>query len=325
MKQMNTGLLLLILAAIVVVLFLLVNPPQFGGGAEKAVATPYAALERDAAATVTVKTLRGQSTLRRAGEDWVVEEFDDFPADETALEEAFTDLREMELGDVVSENVEKQADLQVDGSGIEVFIADEGGDELAHFFLGKPGTDYRRIYYREDGSDQVYLVDQRLRGRFDRGARTWRNRRPFSFEIGEVSALHLAAGETGEELTLELDNEGNWVVVGEEPIPADKAKVELVARSFAQLSADEFPDEQNEDISAYGLDEPEWTYTARLLDGSERTLLVGGTTEDENRRYVKRGDSPIIYIMGGFRLRNLSKTLDEVRLDPEVTAPAEER
>lgn len=324
MKQTNTWLLLLILAAVVVVLILLVNPPQFDSGEEEREPTPYAGLETGSASAVTVKTARGVSTLRREGDAWMVEEYDGFPADETALEEAFTALRELELGDVVSENTEKQAMLQVDGSGIEVVIAGESGDELAHFFLGKPGTDYRSIYYREEGSDQVYLVDQRLRGRFDRGARTWRNRRPFDFEIGEVSALHLAAGENGEAMTLRLDGEGNWVVDGGEPVPADKAKVELIVRSFTQLSADDFPEEQGENLSAYGLDEPEWTYTAELLDGSSRSLLVGGTTEDENRRYVKRGDSPIVYIMGGFRLRNLSKTLDEVRLNPEETAPPEE-
>jgi hypothetical protein len=318
MKQKNTWVLLLVLTAVVVVLFLLVNLPEREESEKTAPPTVLAAIDQERISRVVVTTPRGTSTLRREGDSWLVEEFNDFPADLAALEEAITALRELELGDIVSDNREKQATFQVDQSGVEVQLYGDGGesDPAVHFFLGKPGQDYRSIYFRLADSDQVHLVDQQLRGRFDRGSRTWRNRRPFSFDLEEVSGLQLPAGESGEPLNLKIDDQGSWIVDGEKPVPADKAKVELVARSFAQLSADDFPEESDPDLSRYGLDEPLYTYSADLLDGSTRTLLVGSVTVDDNNYYVKREDSPIIYILGKFRIRNLSKTLDEIRLEP---------
>jgi hypothetical protein len=326
MKQTNTWVLLLILAAVVTVLVLLVNPPEFGGEEETVEPAGFAGLQLEQVSRVVVRTPRGESTLRREGQAWVVEEYGDFPADADALEEAVTALRELELGDVVSENREKQATFQVDQSGVEVLIYGMAGDDdlQAHFFLGKPGHDYRSIYFRKADSDLVYLVDQQLRGRFDRGARTWRNRRPFSFAPEEVAAMRLAAGESGEELSLKLDDQGGWVLAGDEELPADKAKVELVARSFAQLAADDFPEDQDADLAAYGLDAPLWTYSADLLDGSTRTLLVGSVEVDENRYYVKREDSPIVYILSKFRIRNLSKTREEILLEPPAAPAGEE-
>lgn len=326
MNQKNTWVLLLILAAVVTVLFLLINPPDLKQDEETAEPGVFAHLDLEQISKVVVNTTRGNSTLRREGDQWVVEEYDGFPADLPALEEAIEALRLLELGGEVSSNREKQATFQVDQSGIEVLLYGMDGEDdvLAHFFLGKPGHDYRSIYFRMADSDQVYEVDQQLRGRFDRGARTWRNRRPFSFELEEVNALQLPAGETGEQLTLKINDQGDWIVAGEEEIPADKAKVELVARSFAQLSADEFPEEQDTDLARYGLDDPLYSYTVGLLDGSTLTLLVGRDEVDDNRYYVKRADSPIIYILGKFRIRNLSKTLDEIRLEPATEPPGGE-
>jgi len=167
MKQRNTLVLLLILAVIVTILVLVVNPPERKESEEAAEPGLFADLDLDRLSRVVVNTTRKNSTLRREGERWVVEEYDDFPADLTALKEAITALREMDLGDVVSENREKQGTFQVDQSGIEVLLSGAGEDELlAHFFLGKPGHDYRSIYFRQADSDQVYLVDQQLRGRF---------------------------------------------------------------------------------------------------------------------------------------------------------------
>jgi len=326
MKQKNTWVLLLALAVIITVIILLVREPDKNTGREElSQPPPFAGLQLDQLAQVVVKTARADATLRRDGDHWVVEEFDDFPADLPALEAAILALQNLELGDVVSENREKRATFQVDQSGIEVQLRGPGGegDLKAHFFLGKPGTDYRHIYFRLADSDNVHLVDQQLRGRFDRGARTWRNRRPFSFAPEEVTALRLAAGDNGEPLSLRKNDEGGWVIEGDEPLPADTAKVELVARSFAQLAADDFPEERAADLAVYGLDQPKWTYRADLLDGSTHTLLVGSVDQDENRLFAKRDDSPIVYILGKFRIRNLSKTVDEIRLEPADAPPPE--
>jgi len=326
MKQSNTWILLLVLAVIVVVLFLLVREPAPKPEEQDAPPSPFAGLELEQLSKIVVKTIQGESTLTRTGDDWLVAEYDDFPADRPALEEAILTLRTLKLGDVVSENREKQATFQVDESGVEVLIHGEGGesDLEAHFFLGKPGHDYRSIYFRLADSDKVHLVDQQLRGRFDRGARTWRNRRPFDFTTEDVTALRLADGERGDSLSLRKTDEGGWMIEGDEDRPADPAKVELVARSFAQLAADDFPEDRGADLAAYGLNEPKWSWSADLLDGSTATLHVGTVDKDENRVFARRDGSPIVYILGKFRIRNLSKTVDEIALEPAAEPPAGE-
>lgn len=329
MKQINTlGLtlvLLLVLAIIAVVLGVSVMWPQkFTGELETTeFQGVYRNLELDQITRVVVNRPSKSATLVRQTNGWVLEEYDNFPVDMPALEEAIRTLRQVEFGEVVSSNQEKQAALKVDQNGTEVQLFGQNGEDvLAHFFLGKQGPDFSTIFFRQADSDQVYLVDQQLRGRFDRGGRTWRNRRPFSFTTEEVVALRLAAGESGDPLSLLLDGQDRWIIEGEEELPADKAKVELVARSFAQLAADDFPEEPEADLALFGLDEPRWTFSAELADGSTRTLMVGSVEQDENRVFAKRDDSPIIYILGKFRIRNLSKTADELRLEPAADPPA---
>ena len=72
------------------------------------------------------------------------------------------------------------------------------------------------------------------------------------------------------------------------------------------------------------------TQTAQIVDvtyaqtGASVNTDAMGMREMQQRVFAKRDGSPIIYILGKFRIRNLSKTMDEIALEPAAEIPAGE-
>jgi len=78
------------------------------------------------------------------------------------------------------------------------------------------------------------------------------------------------------------------------------------------LNADGFHDGPAEEAAA-GMDAPGYTLTARLRDGSERVVRMGGTN-DRGQRFLVRGDEATVYLLGDWNLNHLRKRA-EVFLD----------
>lgn len=314
----NTLIMLGVLVVLLLVVLLSENPFREG---EKQTAPPvFPGFDSAAVSVIEIAAEGDSARLEKVEGIWRVASQEGYPADEKAVGEMLSKVRELERAEVASRNPEKRSIYQVDGSLIEARFAGADESVLAHLFIGKSGPGYSGAYVRTAGSDEVILARGYLRGIFDKGARGWRDRTIFNLDQNKILRFTMDRGDTV--ITVKTDDNIRWWIVEPDSSEAKMNVVETILRSFSTLAADDFdPDGSPEDR---GLDDPWGIFTAHLADGSDRVLLVGA--EDEGSRWVKRPDEEMVFKIRDYRVHSLFKSLDMLRevSQEEVDASAGE-
>ncbi|NQU77871.1 DUF4340 domain-containing protein, partial [Candidatus Falkowbacteria bacterium] len=118
-------------------------------------------------------------------------------------------VKEMEVGDVVSEDAEKKGLFEVDETGVVVKLY-QGGEILEHFYIGKFGTDYNSNYIRKEGSDEIYVTKGIVRSEFDR--QDFRSLRLLFFMPDTVTKVSLKYKKEDQEDVVLEKRGGEWLV-----------------------------------------------------------------------------------------------------------------
>jgi hypothetical protein len=103
-----------------------------------------------------------------------------------------------------------------------------------------------------------------------------------------VSALDVSSGQ-GKTVSLARETEG-WTLL--EP-KSDSIDVASVESALSQLTAVRIVStlETTADLAAYGLDQPAYTISITLDDGSQQTVWVGSATPTGSGYYVRVGEN----------------------------------
>jgi len=78
------------------------------------------------------------------------------------------------------------------------------------------------------------------------------------------------------------------------------SKFRSMMYTFTSLTATALVEEDPEDLSIYGLDEPQFTITITFKDDSRITLLVGAMTPVQKNYYVMTEEDRIVYTVGNY-------------------------
>ena len=313
----------LILGCIFVVLAIVVlvfeNP--FGKSEyEKKVetATPlFPDFDKEQVAKIEIIAIDGTTTLSKQDETWVVASMDNYPADSEGVDELLTKVGEFKNTQRVSDNPEKQAEFEVDSSGVEAKLMNENDKLLAHLFVGKTTSGFLSSYVRPADANDVYVAQGYLQSVFNKGTRTWKDRTIFDFNKGNVTELNISSPE--EMVELRLDANGTWQMLKPEVGTANTTEVDNLLTTLSGLDTDDFAEAQD-DLAAYGLDTPQSVISAALNDGTTATLYIG--KEAEGKLYVKRDDKETVFRLFKSNVDRLIKKSDTLKgADP---APAVE-
>lgn len=314
---------LLILGIIFIVLALVVlifeNP--FGQSEyEKKIETAmplFPSFNKEQVAKIEITAAGETTTLSKQDGQWVVVSMDNYPADSEGIAELLTKVTEFKNTQLVSNNPEKQAEFEVDSTGVEVKLMDANQTLLAHLFVGKTTPGFLSSYVRAADSNNVYVAQGYLQSVFDKGTRTWKDRTIFDFNKGIVTQLNITSPE--ETVELRLDAEGTWQMLQPAASVVKKTEVDSLLTTFSALDTDDFA-EAKDNLAEYGLDVPHASIAATLNDGTTATLHIG--KEENGKLYVKRDDKDTIFMLfksNVDRLIKKSETLTE-----EVTPPEPE-
>ena len=311
---------LLVLIGVLVVLGLLVlileNP--FGKSEQQKKVEEAGLLfpffNRENVAKIEIIAAFGLTTTMLVKQDgqWLVESMDNYPADQTAVEELLDKVADMKTIQRASSNQEKQAVFQVDSSGVEAKFTDASGNVLAHLFAGKTTPEIFNSYVRAADSNDVYIVKGHLKSTFDKGYRSWRDRTIFSFLKEDVTHLTIRSEE--EEIELQIDAAGEWQMLKPLLSTADGTEVEVITDLMSSLETDDFA--ESKDLSEYGLDVPKASITATLKDGSARRLLIG--VEESGSYYVKHEDKAQIFELNKGNVDKLIKKSADLKSETPV-------
>ena len=230
------------------------------------------------------------TTLSKQNGSWVVASMDNYPADSEGVAELLSKVTEFKNTQRVSNNPEKQAEFEVDSTGVEAKLMDANNEVLAHLFVGKTTPGFLSSYVRPADANDVYVAQGYLQSVFNKGTRTWKDRTIFSFNKGIVTQLNIISPE--ETVELRLDAEGTWQMLKPVVAVAKTTEVDTLLTTFSELDTDDFA-EATDDLAEYELDAPQSTISAIRNDGTTATLHVG--KEEEGKLYVKRDDTDTVF------------------------------
>ena len=310
---------LLILGCIFVVLAIVVlvfeNP--FGKSEyEKKVetATPlFPNFDKEQVTKIEIIATDGTATLSKQESTWVVASMDNYPADSEGIAELLTKVGEFKNTQRVSSNPEKQAEFQVDSTGVEAKLMDENDKRLAHLFVGKTTPGFLSSYVRPADANDVYVAQGYLQSVFNKGTRTWKDRTIFDFNKGNVTELNISSPE--ERVELRLDANGTWQMLKPEAAAANTTEVDNLLTTLSGLETDDFAEAQG-DLAEYGLDTPASVISAALNDGTTATLYIGN--EADGKLYVKRDDSNTVFRLFKSNVDRLIKKSDTLKAENPV-------
>ena len=313
---------LLILGGVFVFLLLVVlifeNP--FGQNEyEKKVetATPlFPDFDKEQVSKIEITATGETTTLLKQNDEWVVASMDNYPVDSEGLAELLTKVGEFKNTQRVSNNPEKQAEFEVDSTGVEAKLMDANDKLLVHLFIGKITPGFLSSYVRTADSNDVYVAQGNLQSVFNKGTRTWKDRTIFDFNKGIVTELNISSPE--ETVELRLDADGRWQMLKPEVSAVKTTEVDALLTTFSELNTDDFAEAQD-DLAEYGLDTPQSVISAVLNDGTTATLYIGN--EAEGKLYVKRDDKDTVFRLFKSNVDRLIKKSDTLKAEgppPEV-------
>ena len=311
---------LLILSGIFVFLLLVVlifeNPFRKSDYQKKVeeATTLFPNFNKEQVAKIEIVAKGETTTLSKQNKQWVVASMDNYPADNDSVDDLFTKVAEFDNANQVSDNPDNQAEFQVNSSGTEVKLMDANDKLLAHLFVGKNTPGFLSSYVRVADSNDVYTAKGYLQSVFDKGTRTWKDRKIFDFNKDIVTQINIISAE--ETVELRLDAENKWQMLQPVSAAASQTEVQNLLTTFSQLNTDDFAEAK--ELSEYGLDTPTSTIVASLNDGTVAMLLVG--KEEGGKLYVKRVDKDTIFMLFKSNVDRLIKKSDKLM---ENVAPPE--
>jgi hypothetical protein len=106
-----------------------------------------------------------------------------------------------------------------------------------------------------------------------------------------------------EKVTLQRDADKRWKLLEPARGVIDSDALQRLLGEFTALSAEEFVREGRDNLSEYGLDQPEATLTATV--GDKTYTLVLGKPQDAERQYAFWSDPPLVFTIWTSRANTL--------------------
>jgi uncharacterized protein DUF4340 len=222
---------------------------------------------------------------------------DDIPrlAEAPAVANVLTKSSEIKVGDIHSENPERQDEYQVsDSSGILVGYY-SNGELLNSVIIGKPAQDYRHSYVRLPGKNAVYKARDVLGFIFARQRNQWLDRTIFAFNPDSIVSMEFIYPDKG--FIAELID-STWFVKklsSKEKLPSDTAKMRVALSLVSALRANDFVNATDSGMIDFG--NTALTIKVRLMDSSEYSLEFSKVDEEAHRHYCRQPDLGDIYVI----------------------------
>ena len=250
------------------------------------------------------------TTLSKQDGSWVVASMNNYPADSEGIADLLSKVAEFKNTQRVSNNPDKQAEFEVDSTGVEAKLMDTNDKLLAHLFVGKTTPGFLSSYVRVADANDVYVAQGYLQSVFNKGTRTWKDRTIFDFNKGIVTQLNISSPE--ETVELRLDADGTWQMLKPVASAVKQSEVDSLLTTFSGLDTDDFAEMTN-DLSEYGLDMPQSTISAVRNDGTTATLHIG--KEEDGKLYVKRDDKDTVFRLFKSNVDRLIKKSDTLKAE----------
>ena len=197
-------------------------------------------------------------------------------ADQTLIDELFSDLESARREDAFPVKADDKAKLKEYGlqdPRVRLQIVPKGGVKPTEVLFGNDTPIEGRTYLELAGQDTVYVVPDPLKKLLQKEVNAWRDHRLTDLVATQVTKA-VVKNPAGE---IELQRDGDhWRLSKPLSARANDTKVNDLVSQVANLNIESFVGDDKADAAAYGLADPRGTVTlATAADPKGRELLIG--------------------------------------------------
>jgi Domain of unknown function (DUF4340) len=277
---------------------------------------PIAAIGEGKADTLEVTKDGKKTVIKREGSGFKVTEPVPYPADVDAAKQAFEAVEKLEFGSIVTDQKSRHDEYEVGVKSPRVIVK-KGATVLADFRVGKMANNQTLI--RKEGSDQVWQAVGSIKWQLDKDSAGFRDKSITTFDQNDAERLEVVS-KTGGKIVLTkagksdagAGNVADWKVVETtaKVEPFDKSVPGDLLSALYSFKANDFADGVN--LTEAGLDAPALTVTVGLKGDKNQTLMIGNKKGEEDF-YVKKADSPQVFLVKKYNLERINKRPIEFR------------
>lgn len=291
-----------ILSALIIVqivIGVLVFLPQ--GASTSAEVLLFSGLSKDKVTSLTVDSSGSQISFTKEGDQWVMPDNDNYPADITKIEAFLDKVLAIRNDRMIAENETSYKRLQVTAEEYVAKISFTTGDGKSYVLLMGSTSGPAATNIRLDGQDKVYLTDRLTTYDVSTEASNWVDTTYLKTNYEDIN--YLSFSNQNGTFSFEKDTSGNWSMAGltgDETLNSNN--LISVLNRLTTLSMTTPLGKENK--PEYGMDTPSAVVivrTSNATDGEkEITLTIGAMNADKNKFYVKSSTSDYYVIIPNY-------------------------
>lgn len=241
---------------------------------------------------------------RKYEEKWFIfEGSTKFKADHKILSNMAENISRLEIEKVVSGDVEDLAGFGLDNPEAEV--STKTPEKEYRILIGGESPTGSGTYVRVGNDSRIILVNESsVEGFLRKSVNDLRDKRIVGLE--KISALEIERGDTRVSITKKGNN---WEVDGDKNIKVDESKVRELLEEIKNLEVEKFVNDDPNNLSPYGLDNPQIEITISEVD-KKKTLLFG--KKEDKRVYAKLADAKSVYLLSDEILSKIPFSKEEL-------------
>ncbi|MFP3896910.1 MAG: DUF4340 domain-containing protein [Anaerolineales bacterium] len=306
-----------ILAAILLVQMVITGVVFWPRSAAEERAEPlFPDLVADSIVSLKITDERGeQITLHKKGEEWVLPEADDYPAQTTSVTPVLDSLVEVDTDNVVARSEGSHRQLQVSAENSVGRVVFETEDGHQHVLYVGSAPRYGASHVRVKGEDEVYLTSAISHWNLTAQPSSWVNASYLSVPQEELVQMTLE-NEQGTFIFVRGE-EGAWTLEDlAEDEQISEAEIDNLVSSVANLRLQR-PLGKTEEAT-YGLDDPHAVVTLQTTE-EEHTLVVGSHDAEKGGYVVKASNASYYVTVSEASIRRVIEAGREDLLQEEPT------
>lgn len=234
------------------------------------------------------------------GKNWVLTNRDDFALDQnyisciTSYGSSLTAVTS--YGKADSEETKAMYGLDNPDS-VTLYV----GDTPYTVYIGNMSPTGELYYVMIEGRDNIYAVEAMYASVFQTSRSLLKNKDLVSYDLYSIKEISVIRdGKVSFDLTYEPDSQ-TWSLPPEySKLTFDQTAVTAMINVMIRLEAEDMLDENLQDLSKYGFDNPEAEVIVKGFDGKEQKFLVAPFEDNPNYSYVlKENDNQVeLYFTG---------------------------
>lgn len=254
---------------------------------------PELDLPIDEVTQISVTLPDAELHFEKLGSKWFMREPVDMPADSATIARVLTELGDLSLRSVVTDNPEKYPTYGIDSTASSITVQWPGAEQ--DLVISRQGRDYMSVNVQIGEDPNIYATNGRVT--MNQDPERWRDRQVVDLDPSTVTSARIVRQNASYEVSLEG---GTWMVNNQ---PGDSLQVISWLRRFAPLNADGFYD----DLPVQVLSDA--SYRIELLTNVNTTVSVHAMAAESGVALTSGG--------GQFTYRVFESRLDQLFPDLE--------